>query len=154
MTYRRNALIAVPNVEDLLITEGLTLPAAELKWRAVRSSGPGGQNVNKVSTKVELRFDLAHSEVLSDAVKARLSRLAASYLDAGGCLVITSQSARSQRRNLEQALELLAGLVQRALVVPRKRKKTRPTAGSHHRRLQTKRLNSDKKQARRRVSEE
>ena len=149
-TQRRGNTSA--RVDDLEISPELTLPASDLKWRAVRSSGPGGQNVNKVSTKVELRFDLPATRALTEPVKARLSRLASSHLDAEGLLVITAQSARSQRQNLQQALELLAQYIRRALVVPRKRKQTRPTAGSRVRRLQTKRLVSEKKQGRKRVS--
>jgi ribosome-associated protein len=141
-------------VQDLVVTPELTIPASDLKWRAVRSSGPGGQNVNKVATKVELRFDLAHSEAIPEPVRARLRRIAMTFLDAEGAVVITSQATRTQRQNLEQALENLGKLVQRALVVPRKRVKTKPTSGSRMRRLQGKHLQSEKKRTRRRVSEE
>jgi len=142
------------HVKALPVTPELTVPASDLKWRAVRSSGPGGQNVNKVSTKVELRFDLAQSQVLTESVKTRLHRLAASYLDAAGGLVITSQATRTQSQNLAQALEILGGLIRKALILPRKRKKTKPTSGSRLRRLEGKHINSEKKQGRRRVSED
>ena len=141
-------------MEDLEINPNLTIPASELKWRAVRSSGPGGQNVNKVSTKVELRFDLPQTQALSEPVKARLYRLASSHLDSEGRLVVTAQTARTQRQNLEQALGILTMYVQRALVVPPPRKKTRPSASSKRKRLQNKRVVSEKKQGRRQVSDE
>src|SRR5690606_35611987 len=110
-------------MSDLRVGAGLVLPEAELDWTAVRSGGPGGQNVNKVATKVELRFDAASSSVLSDAVRARLLRLARGRLDADGRIVITCDETRSQRRNLELARERLAALVGRALVAPKPRRK-------------------------------
>lgn len=140
-------------MEDLEINPHVTIPASELKWRAVRSSGPGGQNVNKVSTKVELRFDLPQTQALTEAVKARLYRLASSHLDAEGRLVVTAQSARTQRQNLGHALDILTVYVQRALIVPPQRKKTRPSASSKRKRLQNKRVVSEKKQGRRQVSD-
>jgi len=143
-----------PDVKDLVVTSNLTIPASDLKWRAVRSSGPGGQNVNKVSTKVELRFDLQQTQAISESVKSRLYRLASSHLDAQGLLVITAQSARTQRQNLEQTLGILTMLVQKSLIVPKKRKRTAPSAASRRRRLQAKRLISEKKQGRRHVSDE
>lgn len=141
-------------MKDLEVTPELTIPATDLRWRAVRSSGPGGQNVNKVSTKVELHFDLAQTQVLAQSVKARLSHLATSYLEADGSIVVTSQVSRTQRQNLDQALNLLAELIRKALIVPRKRKKTKPTAASRVRRLQGKRIKAEKKRGRQRVSEE
>jgi ribosome-associated protein len=137
--------------EDLVIDERLTLPAAELSWVAVRSSGPGGQNVNKVSTKVELRFDLSGSTVLSEAVRARLAAIAKNRLDADGRILIASQLTRSQERNLEDAREKLAELVRRALIAPRKRRPTSPTRGAKERRLRAKREHADKKQGRRKI---
>lgn len=134
---------------DLVVTSRVVIPAAELEWKATRSSGPGGQNVNKLSTKVELRFDLAHTAVLDAGARARLQRLAAGRLDADGKLLIISQSTRSQGQNLEQARERLAALVRQALTPPKPRKPTRPTRGSKERRLKAKRHTAETKRARR-----
>jgi len=141
-------------VQALLVTSSLSIPANELRWRAVRASGPGGQNVNKVSTKVELRFELNESEALDDSVKVRLRRLARGSLDAEGRIVITCQTARTQKQNLEQARSLLAETIQRALVVPRKRRKTKPSAASRASRMRDKRHIAEKKQARRATSDD
>jgi ribosome-associated protein len=138
-------------MEDLAIAPGITLRASDLEWQAVRSSGPGGQNVNKVSTKVELYFDLARSDALSSVVKARLTRLAAGRLDASGRLRITSQATRSQLQNLEDARNRLAELVRRALHAPKARRVTRPSATAVLRRVEQKRKASEKKRRRRRV---
>lgn len=139
---------------DLVVTSRVVIPAAELEWRASRSSGPGGQNVNKVSTKVELRFDLAASTALDAGARARLERLAAGRLDADGKLLIVSQSTRSQAQNLEQARERLAELVRRALTPPKPRKATRPTRASKERRLKAKRHASETKRGRRNVRDD
>lgn len=125
-------------MKALRIDSRVTLPAADLAARAVRSSGPGGQNVNKVASKVELRFDLAGTRALAADVKARLQELARGRLDADGQVVVVSQAERDQPRNLEDARAKLAALVARALTPPRPRKKTRPTAGSRERRLDAK----------------
>ena len=135
---------------DLEVTDTLVIPAAELEWGAVRASGPGGQNVNKVATKVELRFDVAGSTVLSPAVKARLVALAGRRIDAEGRLLIISQASRSQSGNLADARERLAALVRAALVRPKTRRRTRPTRGSVRRRLDSKRRHAEKKADRRR----
>lgn len=134
---------------DLFVSARVTLPARDLSWKAVRASGPGGQNVNKVASKVELRFDLANTTALDWGVKGRLRSLAAGRLDADGALVIVSQATRSQDQNLEDARQRLAELVSRALVVPKRRRKTRPSRGAVEKRLEGKRRQAHKKQGRR-----
>jgi ribosome-associated protein len=134
--------------EPLTVTSNLVIPGEELVWSAVRSGGPGGQNVNKVATKVELRFQVEASALLTPAVKARLLARAAGRLDAEGRIVIVADETRSQSRNLELARERLAELVRAALVAPKQRKKTRPSRGSKERRLEHKRQVGEKKRAR------
>jgi ribosome-associated protein len=126
----------------------LTIPSREIEWTAVRSSGPGGQNVNKVSTKVELRFDFEESSQLTVAVKARLRALAQHRLDADGRILITSQVTRNQPQNLEDARNRLAELIAKAMVVPKKRRPTKPSKAAKRRRVADKRVHSKKKQSR------
>ncbi len=121
--------------DPIVISETVRVPAAALTVRAVRASGPGGQNVNKVATKIDLRVDLAAIEGLSDAARVRLTTLAQHRRDAEGRLVITSQVTRNQARNLDDARARVADLIRAALVAPRRRVKTRPSAGSRERRL-------------------
>lgn len=129
----------------------LTIPERELEWAAVRASGPGGQNVNKVSSKVELRFDFEVSEVLSDAIKNRLRGLARHRLDADGRILIVSQVTRTQPQNLEDARQRLAELIAQALVVPKRRRPTKPSKAAKRARVKDKRANSQKKQSRART---
>ena len=126
----------------------LTIPSRELEWTAVRSSGPGGQNVNKVSTKVELRFDFEESSHLTVAVKARLRGLAKHRLDGDGRILITSQVTRNQPQNLEDARNRLAELIAKAMVTPKKRRPTKPSKAAKRRRVNDKRVHSKKKQSR------
>ena len=118
----------------LQITPSLAIPDQELQERFVRSSGPGGQNVNKVSTAVELRFDVANSPSLPEAVRARLLARRDRRLTDQGVLVIDAQRFRTQDRNREDARERLAELVRRATVVPKRRVPTRPPRASKERR--------------------
>jgi len=135
---------------DLPITEHLVIPGDELTVSATRSSGPGGQNVNKVATRIELRFDLAGSEALSDGVKARLRERHAGRLDAEGRLILTSQATRNRLRNLTDARRRLAELIRDALTPPKPRKATRPSRAAKRRRLDAKRRHAEKKRARQR----
>lgn len=141
-------------MEALVVNERVWIPAGDLMWTAVRSSGPGGQNVNKVASKVELRFDLAGTKALSHAVKGRLWALCKNRLDAEGRVLITSQRTRDQLQNLGDAREKLAALIEAALTPPKPRKATKPTYGSKLRRLENKRRESSKKQARGRVRDD
>lgn len=134
--------------EDLVITDALRIPAADLAWKAVRSGGPGGQNVNKVASKVDLRFDLRGTDALDGAVKARLRRIAKNRLDADGRIVITSQTTRDQARNLDDARAKLADMIREALRPPKRRKATKPSRGAKERRLTEKRERKEKKQRR------
>ena len=134
--------------EPLRVSPSLVLPADEIRWAAVRSSGPGGQNVNKVASKVELRFDIVHSRVLDPPTKARLAVLAGRRVDGAGVLTLVCQETRDQRRNLERARERLAALIRRALVRPKPRRATRPTRGATERRLGDKKRVGDKKRRR------
>jgi ribosome-associated protein len=113
-------------MRGLRVTPKVVIPEADLTWRAVRSSGPGGQNVNKVSSKVELRLDVAGTRALDATTKARLGR---------DELVVTSQKTRDRGKNLADARAKLAALLARALHRPKPRKPTKPTAGSRERRL-------------------
>lgn len=129
--------------DPILVRAGVVIPADALTMRAVRASGPGGQNVNKVSSKVELRVDIDCVEGLDAAARHRLR--AAATLDADGNVLVTSQRTRDQRTNLDDAREKVRLLVERALFVPRARRKTRPTRGSVERRLSDKKRRTQAK---------
>lgn len=138
----------------LVIDARITLPAKDLAWTAARASGPGGQNVNKISSKVHLAFDLENCTVLAEPVKARLRVLARNALDSEGRVLVVSQKTRDQAKNLADAREKLRELVAHALVVPKKRRPTKPTKGSTVRRITAKKQVSEKKAGRRAVRDD
>jgi ribosome-associated protein len=120
------------------ITPDISLPDQDVTWSFVRASGPGGQNVNKVATAAQLRFDLAGTESLAPEVKRRLRSLAGRRVTADGALIIMARNQRTQEGNRREALERLAELVRRAWVAPKTRKATRPTRAARERRLEVK----------------
>jgi ribosome-associated protein len=135
--------------EPLAINDRVLIPRAELASRASRAGGPGGQHVNTSSTRVEVTWNVRRSAALTEAQRARVLVALASRLDDDGTLRVVASDTRSQLQNRTLAEERLAALVRKALVVPRVRKKTRPTRASVERRLDTKKRAGDKKRARR-----
>ena len=133
---------------DLVAVSGVAIPEWELEERFVLSSGPGGQNVNKVASAVELRWDLRGSAYLPMGVRLRLESLAGSRVTSEGVLIIQAQRHRTQERNRADAIERTLALVEQALHPPKPRKKTRPSKGSKRRRLEGKKRQGDKKRLR------
>ncbi|ATF16722.1 peptidyl-tRNA hydrolase-like protein [Phaeobacter gallaeciensis] len=132
----------------LRITDTIALQDWELTESFMRASGPGGQNVNKVSSAVELRFEAARSPALTPAIKSRLKRLAGRRWTKEGAIILQCDETRSQQRNRDLVRERLAELIRQALVVPKRRIATKPTRGSVRRRLDAKRQRSDVKATR------
>ena len=130
------------------ITPTIVLDDAEIEEDFIRASGPGGQNVNKVSTAVQIRFDALHSPSIPEDVRTRLLRLAGQYLTKDGVLIITAQQYRTQAQNRQDARDQLAALIERASHRPTPHFKTRPTLASKQRRLEGKRKRSQIKQGR------
>ncbi len=130
------------------ITPHIVIPDDELEWKFIRASGPGGQNVNKVSSAVQLRFLLPRNTSLPVAARNRLRAMAGQKLVDDGSILIFARSERSQEQNRREALERLATLIRTALIEPKLRKKTRPTKGSQERRIETKKRRGAAKQQR------
>ena len=130
------------------ITDTLAIDDSEVEERFVRSSGPGGQNVNKVATAVQLRFDAASSRSLPDEVRSRLRAIAGSRMTSEGVLVIDSRAFRTQGENREAARERFVALLRQATIRPKRRRKTKPTGASKERRLSTKRRRAVTKKGR------
>jgi ribosome-associated protein len=136
-------------VRDIVVTPRLTIPAGELEMSFARSGGPGGQNVNKVSSKVDLRWSPETSSALTLDDRARLLEKLKNRLTTDGYLIVTSSATRDQMKNRDDALDKLALIVRTALHRDKPRKPTKPSKGAKKRRLESKRLNAVKKQNRR-----
>jgi len=131
------------------ITDCISIDEGELEESFIRASGPGGQNVNKLASAVQMRFDVRHSLSLTDDVRTRLERLAGRRLTREGVLVITAQRHRTQERNRQDARERLIELIRQAAVAPVPRRPTKPTKASRERRIETKKRRSRVKGLRR-----
>jgi ribosome-associated protein len=138
--------------DDLQVTDTVAIPRAELVYRASRSGGAGGQHVNTSSTRIELLWDFAHSAGIDDATRARIGEKLSARLDSDGMIRVVAGNRRSQLQNRIAAEERLVELVAEALHVAKRRKRTKPTRASKEKRLNTKKIRSEKKTGRRKGS--
>jgi len=135
--------------EDLEVSPQLVIPRSELDYRATRAGGPGGQHVNKSSTRIELTWNVETSRALTEEQRSRLRDKLGGRMDAEGSIRVVASDSRSQSQNRDQAERRLADMIRRALIVPKSRRKTRPTRASVEERLHSKRKASEKKRHRR-----
>jgi len=132
----------------LIITPNIAIPDDELEWKFIRSSGPGGQNVNKVASAVQLRFLLPRNTSVPVSARNRLRRIAGQKINDDGTILINARGERSQEQNRREALDRLEELIRTALIEPKVRKKTRPTKASKERRIDSKKRRGTTKQGR------
>jgi ribosome-associated protein len=133
------------------ITDSISLHESEIQLDFIRASGPGGQNINKVSSAVQLRFDAARSPALTATVRTRLKQLSGHRMTADGILIIKAQRYRTQDRNREDAMERLIALIRKAAQIPKQRRRTKPSAAAKQKRLAAKRRRGEIKRRRRSV---
>ena len=148
-----SAPVPIPPVPEgegpIAVNERVSVPRHELEFRASRAGGPGGQHVNTSSTRIELTWNLERTTALSDEEKARVREKLAAKLDGEGTLRVVASEMRSQSQNRTRAEERFAELLRRALVIPKARRKTKPSRGSVEERLREKKLKSERKKGRR-----
>ncbi len=135
--------------DDIIINDLVTIPASELQYTASRSSGPGGQHVNKTDSRIQIRWNVPATTAMPDFLKQRVMKVLASRLTEDGDLLLAGDSNRSQRRNKDDVTQRLAALVRDALIPPKPRRRTKPTKASRQKRLDEKRRRSDVKKQRR-----
>jgi ribosome-associated protein len=149
--FRTRMLYYIPGEDMIRVTDNISLYENEIQLDFVRSSGPGGQNVNKVSSAVQLRFDTTATPALTDEIRRRLKRIAGRRMTAEGILIIEARRYRTQDRNRQDAIDRLVSLIRKAVERPRPRRRTGPSAAARQRRLSAKKKRGEIKRRRSRV---